>query len=513
MPRYAAIDIGSNSIRMEVAETAAEGPPRILAADREVTRLGESVLRTGRLSEDAIALAAGVLSRMAARYQALDVAGVRAVATASVRDARNQAEFLDRASRAAATPVEVISGREEARLIDLGVASRWPEAGHRILLIDIGGGSAEIIRSEHGHMRQAVSKPLGAIRLKEIFLAHDPPLERELAQMNGYIQERLSGVPHRFGAGPWDRAIATSATAAAVVCAINGAPRAKRDAADRLRASTSQVRRLCQKLKTLDLAGRRRVSGIGPRRAEIIVPGITLLLRVLEAFSLRAVYYSAAGVRDGIIADLAARGVGRERYSLAADDRREVEQIAVRYGVPRPHARKVAALASALFRGLEPLHQLPSAYGGLLEAAAYLHDIGHFVAESSHHKHSYYAVANSELAGFTNRERELVANLCRYHRKALPAPEHANLRSLNPDERKALLLLIPLLRLADNLDRGHAQRVQSVECALRDGHVVVGLNASQDVALEQWAAERVGEAFRQIYGRPLVIARTVRGTA
>jgi exopolyphosphatase/guanosine-5'-triphosphate,3'-diphosphate pyrophosphatase len=507
MPRYAALDIGSNSIRLEVAEVTPSRPPRILAAEREVTRLGESVFRTGRLSSEAIAFACGVLARMAARYKALDVAGVRAVATASLRDARNPNDFLTPASEAAGTPVEVISGREEARLIDLGVAARWPDAGRRLLLIDIGGGSAEIIRSESGHMRQGVSKPLGAIRLKEIFLAHDPPHARELAQMEAYIEDRLSGVPHRFGPGPWDRAIATSATAAAVVCAINGVPRSKREAADKLRASAAQVRRLAKKLSGLDVAGRRKVPGIGPRRAEIIVPGIVLLVKMLEAFSLPSVYYSAAGVRDGIIADLAARGVGREMYALSADDRREVEALAVRYGVGRAHARKVAELASALFRALEPVHKLAPAYGRLLEAAAWLHDVGHFIADSSHHKHSYYAVANSELAGFTARERELVANLCRYHRKALPAPEHANQRALSAEDRQALLRLIPLLRLADNLDRSHAQRVQSVECALRDGQVLLGLNARGDVALEQWAAERVADVFRQVYGRPLAIAR------
>jgi len=166
MPRYAAIDIGSNSIRMEAAEVVDGTSPRILASEREVTRLGESVFRTGRISQDAIALACAVLARMAAQYKALEAVGVRAVGTSGVRDARNQEEFIDRASRAIGAPIEVISGREEARLVQLGVDSRWPHPHQRVLIIDIGGGSAEIIASENGHMQEAISKQLGAVRLR-----------------------------------------------------------------------------------------------------------------------------------------------------------------------------------------------------------------------------------------------------------------------------------------------------------------------------------------------------------
>jgi exopolyphosphatase / guanosine-5'-triphosphate,3'-diphosphate pyrophosphatase len=505
MPRYAAIDIGSNSVRMEAAETQAGSPPRILASEREVIRLGESVFRSGALSESAMTLACTVLARMAEQYKKLDVIGVRVVATAAVRDARNQGEFIARASQAIGAPVEIISGREEARLIHLGVQTTWPHAHKRILLVDIGGGSAEIIASENGVVREAVSRPLGAVRLKEIFLKNDPPAPRELHQMHEFIDEKLAGVPRRIGAGPWHRVIGTSATASAVVCAIARVPRSKRDVADRLRGSTPQVRKLFEKLSSLDVAARRKLTGIGPRRAEIIVPGAAVMLRVLETFRAASIYYSAAGVRDGIIADLAARGVGRELAQLNRDQRREVEQMARRYGIHLEHPRQVASLAHDLFTATQPLHQLPQPYGRLLEAAAYLHDIGHYVSDSGHHRHSYYLVANSDMPGFTNRERELIANLCRYHRKSMPAPVHTSYQALSAEDKRALMLLIPLLRLADNLDLSHDQRIQSMECRLRDGQVVVQLGSPMDLDLEQWAAERVTEIFRQVYDRPLVV--------
>ncbi|MGO4881885.1 MAG: Ppx/GppA phosphatase family protein [Bryobacteraceae bacterium] len=504
MPRYAAIDIGSNSIRMAAAEVLPGSGTRVLASERVVTRLGESVFRTGLLAEEPLEQTCLVLARMAQQYQKLDVVGVRAVATSAVRDARNQAEFVERASLAIGAPVEIISGREESRLIHLGVAASWPQPDRRLLIVDIGGGSAEIIASEHGKLRDSFSKPLGAVRLREIFLRHDPPLAGELHQMHEYIEEKLAGVAKRFGQTHWDRVIATSASASAVVCAVNRIPRTKRDQADRLRASAHEIRRLYKRLSVLDLAERRKSIGIGPKRAEIIVPGVSVLLRVLEDFRLPCLYYSAAGVRDGIIADLYARGVGRELAQLSRDQRKEVEQMSRRYGVALAHARKVAELGHTLFTDLQGLHQLPPHCGKLLEAAAYLHDAGHFVSDSNHHKHSYYLVNNSDMPGFTSRERALIANLCRYHRKSMPTPMHSNWQALNADDKKVVLLLIPLLRLADNLDVSHEERIQSLGCQLRDGQVVLQISSASDISLEQWAAERSGEAFRQVYNRLVV---------
>jgi len=507
VPRYAAIDIGSNSIRMEAAEVAPGQPIRVLASDREVTRLGESVFRSGSVSDEALRATCAVLARMAALYRKLEVVGVRAVATSAIRDTRNQKEFLERAAEAAGTRIEIISGREEARLIHLGVESAWPQPGRRALLIDIGGGSAEIISAEDGQLREAFSKPLGAVRLNEMFLRDDPPSPRQLREMHEYIQEKLSSALRRLGTAGWDRAIATSATASAIASAVSRVPRSKRDEIDRLRISTAQVRRLNARLSQLNLAARRKVTGIGPRRAEIIVPGLAVLLDFAQQFHLPAVYYSRAGVRDGIIADLAARNVGAERSRLSRDQRREVEEMARRYGVPLERARKVAHDASLLFSALQPIHGLPPAAGKLLEAAAYLCDVGHYVSSASHHKHAYYVVANSDMAGFTDRERLLIASLCRYHRKSLPGPLHSAYQALTTEEKRTLMQLIPILRLADNLDRSHNQRLQRVDVGTRDGEIVLQVHSDGNLDLEQWRAERAGEAFRQIYNRTVTVAK------
>ena len=507
MPRYAAVDIGSNSVRMLAAEAAPGVPAKILAADREVTRLGGSVFQEGRIAREALAFLCEVLARMHETYRKLDVVGVRAVATSAVRDASNQAEFLERASQALDSRVEIISGQEEARLIHLGVESRWPQRDKRVLMVDVGGGSAELIVSDHGELAEAFSKPLGAVRLTEAFLKSDPPAARELHRMNDYIEEKLATPLRRIGAGPFDRAIATSATAAAMVCAVNRVGRAHREEADRLKASTADVRKFYRRISELDLAGRAKVQGIGPRRAELIVAGAAVFLKTLEIFRQPSLHYSAAGVRDGIIADLAARGVGREFSMLSRDQRRVVEQMARRYGVQLAHARKVAEMAYRLFESLQPLHRLPPTLGKLLEAAGYLHDIGHFVSDSSHHKHSYYLVAHSDLAGFTDRERQIVALLCRYHRKSMPSARHPQLHTSDSDMRRAVLLMAPLLRIADSLDRSHEQRITAMDVQLKNGAVTLALDSSTDTDLEMWAVERVAGAFRETYQTSLNLTR------
>jgi exopolyphosphatase/guanosine-5'-triphosphate,3'-diphosphate pyrophosphatase len=510
MPRYAAIDIGSNSIRMLAAEVVDGSPMRTLASSRQVTRLGESVFRTGRISQSAMDLCSSVLGQMVAEYRSVGVIGVRALGTSALRDAGNRDEFLKRASEALQAPVEVISGQEEARLIHMGVQSRWPHPTQRVLIVDVGGGSAELILSEHGRMVQGFSKQLGALRLKEVFLKSDPPTPRELHRLEEYMQERIVDTVRRFGSAPYDRAIATSATPAAVICAVNRVPRAKRETADRLHASLGQVREFYREVSTRDLDSRRKIPGIGPKRAEIIVPGVALLLVALREFRLRYLYYSSAGLRDGIIADLAARRVGRELSQLDAEQRRVMTEMARRYGVPAKHARKVAALAHTLFDALQSLHGLPPSYGKALEAASYLHDTGHYISDTRHHRHSYYLVSNSDMPGFTELERQVIANLCRYHRKSIPNVAHSQFQALSADDRRAVALLTPLLRLADALDRSNEQRVESLECQVQNGDVMVRLRSAADVDLEQWAGERVAEVFREAYGRQLVLTKARR---
>jgi len=510
MPRYAAVDIGSNSVRMLAAEVLPGAAPRVLAAERQVTRLGEGVFLNGLISQESMDLTCQVLRRFAAAYGKFEPAGIRAVATSAVRDAGNQRLFLEAASQALGTSVEIISGQEESRLIHMGVHSRWPHPKQRILIVDVGGGSAEFILGESGRLAAAYSKPLGAVRLMEVFIKHDPPTAEELHRLEQFIEEKLAATATGSGSRRWDRAIATSATAAAVVCAVHGVARMRRDSADRLRVTAAQLRAFYRRVAKCDLAARRKIAGVGPRRAEIIIPGAAVLRVAMDRFRLPSLYYSSAGLRDGIIADLAARGVGMELSRLGREKRAVVEQMARRFGVDVRHARKVAALGHTLFVALHRQHGQALAMGRLLEAAAYMHDTGHLISDNGHHKHSAYMVANSDMPGFTNRERMVVAMLCRYHRKSMPSPRHEAFQSLSADEKRTVMMLIPILRLADNLDRSHDQRVEGVVCRIQESGVVLNLRSAADTDLEIWAGESVGEVFRQVYGLPLTLVKTRR---
>jgi exopolyphosphatase/guanosine-5'-triphosphate,3'-diphosphate pyrophosphatase len=505
MPRYAAIDIGSNSTRLAVAEVNPGEPWKMLATDREVTRLGTSVFTEGAISKEAMELLIRTLSRFAATYHRLGATGVRAVATSAVRDARNQQDFLFRASQAAGAPVEIISGLEESRLINAGVHATWPLPEERVLIIDIGGGSAEVIVSDGGKLESGISRPLGAVRLKEMFLQGDPPAREQLERLYAYINEKLAPAMKRTGLGRFDRAIATSSTAAAVISALNKIPRKDRDRADRLSATTADIGDLENFLAKSNLAARRKVPGIGPRRAEIIVAGISVLHRILKAYGQTEVFYSTAGVRDGIIADLAERRSGSDLTRMSKEQRQVIEAMARRYAVDMKHARQTAHLANSLFVGLQPLHQLPASAGKLLEAAAYLLDSGHYVSDMAHHKHSYYLVANGDLPAFTNEERQTIALLCRFHRKSMPQARHGFFQDLTAAVKKTVLWLVPIVRLADSLAGSPDHHAESARVHISPKSVTILLEEEGDINLELWAGERVADVFRQIYGRELAL--------
>jgi len=490
---------------MLAAEAGPGGEFQELLSSRRVVRLGERVFREGRLDPLAMDQACQALTEMAEAYRKLDVLAVRAVGTSALRDASNRAEFLARAALILGTPVEVISGLEEARLIHLGVQARWPQPQRRLLITDIGGGSAELIFSENGHMTEAFSKPLGAVRLTEMFLRSDPPDPRELARMEKYIQERIGDAVSRLGGVHVERMVATSATAAAAVCAANSVRRSKRDMADRFLASAAQIRKLYSDLARRNLQSRREITGIGPRRAEIIVAGVAVLNEVMRALALPRLYYSTAGVRDGIIVELVQRRVGRAPDQLDPDQRRIVRAVGKRYGVNPQHARKVAQLAAMLFEALHPLHRLPPAYGRILEASAYLYNIGHYVNDSRHHKHSMYLIMNTDLPGFSDAERLTIANLSRYHRKSMPQPSHTEFQSLAAEDRNAVVLLAPLLRIAVALDQSQEQKVERVEAALQDRSVDLRLVSARDTDIEQWHASQVAGVFREVYGLQLTV--------
>src|SRR5208337_1204384 len=302
MPTFAAVDIGSNSVRLKIARLTRHRLHAI-HEDREVTRLGEAVFRGGFLSPEAIASTIKVLRRFHRTVQQLGADQVRVVATSALRDARNSPAFMEWVRSATGWDVEIISGLEEARLIHLGLVSNLRVAASTVLMADLGGGSCELTTSAEGHIRSTVSLPLGAVRLTNEFLHHDPPRKSELRQMQGFIGREMQRSAERIKRARPKVVIATSGTAESLAAVCHGLYKTR--GARAASVSKTQMRGIAKLLARLPLEGRKTLSGVGPRRAEIIVPGAAVYLGLLERCQLAGFRYSPLGLRDGLLAQMA----------------------------------------------------------------------------------------------------------------------------------------------------------------------------------------------------------------
>ncbi len=260
MPTLAAVDIGSNSVRLKISRLSGHRLHEILE-DREVTRLGESVFKDGFLSPDAIANTVKVLRRFHRAVQNAGVDSVRVVATSALRDARNSRAFLEWVRSTTGWKVEIISGLEEARLIHLGLVSTLRVTASPVLMIDLGGGSCEVTISNKGHIRDTVSLPLGAVRLTNEFLQHDPPRKPELLQLRGFISREIGRITQRIARAHPSIVIATSGTAESLAAVCHGMYKTK--GARAASVSRMQMQRIAKLLARSPLEARRKLSGSG----------------------------------------------------------------------------------------------------------------------------------------------------------------------------------------------------------------------------------------------------------
>ncbi len=536
MPTFAAIDIGSNSCRLKIARVHAHRL-KTLAEDREVTRLGGSVFDTGLISPEAMAATLRALKRFQRAVQAHGVDRVRVVATSAMRDARNSAAFQAWVKAETGWNMEIISGLEEGRLIHLGVSGTEPGAGGRVLLLDLGGGSCEITFSEHKHIKDTISLPLGAVRLTEQFLSDDPAPRDGLKRMRQLIARELRRAHRRIQPGRAPLVIATSGTAAALSAAYaqgtkNGKPgtkkagklgaksgakfgsgRAAKSGSDRAALLAGMVparavRKLAGKLAKMSLPQREAVPGIGPRRAEIIVAGAEVYAEVFESFGLKGFRYSPLGLRDGILAQMLAEQDARAKAHREFEHERweSVLATARRYGVDLRHAEPVRAHTVQLFRELKSMHALGPEYESWLAAAAMLRDTGKFINHQGHHRHAQYIISSSEIYGYTQLHRTLVSAIARYLGKSRPQPGDRALRNIPADEHKNVQRAVVLLRLAIALNQDRASDVLRVGARVYPKRVILELRPGRSGAeLELWSLRKEAGYFREVFGRELLV--------
>ncbi len=501
MTVFAAVDIGANSVRLKIARLVRRRL-EVLKEDREVTRLGESVFRSGQLDPQAMARTMQVLSRFHKTAQSHGAALVRVVATSPLRDARNASAFIDWVRSATGWRVEVISGLEEGRLIHLAIMSATRLAGYRALLIDLGGGSCELTVSDHGQIRQMFSLPLGAVRLTQEFLRHDPPKKKELERLREYITEEVARPERQIRSAHVQVATATSGTAAALAALWSA--RAKHNPTTVPRAA---VQKLAHELGRYTLEQRMALPGIGPRRSEVIVAGSNVFAELLTRLELPSFRYSPLGLRDGVLAQMVA-DYDREtqfRRQIESQRRNALLQAGQHFGVDPGFAERVRDIALKLFEGLKSVHGLPREYAEWLAAAAMLQEVGSYINRAGRRRHTYYIISHYELFGFTVHQREVIAAIARYVGKSRPTSESRPMSVLTSEERMLVPKAVVLLRLARALDQGRRGAVRDVRVRVQASRVTLEINAKRSGAdLELWAVEKECPYFRTVFGRELV---------
>ena len=516
--KIAAIDVGSNSIKLVVVDAAASDSFAVIAREKESVRLGHDTLRQQQLSAAAIARATECIKRFRSIAEARGAEKFFAVATASVREARNSAQFIKEIERRAGVSVEVLSPIEEARLIGIAVSQGCAAPDSTILNIDIGGGSTEISLMRDGAAAAALfSMRLGAVGLTEQFIFSDPAKPKEIKALRDEVRSAMERPARELRGSRWQQATGSSGTILAIGTALRLHALAAHPDTEGARPAGEEVGltklvRFNARVAEMSLAERRALPGISSQRSEIITAGGQILEGVMRALNIEKLRTCSWALREGVLIDRLREIESESRPPLpdVSDYRlRGVHAVGRRFGYEEAHAHQVARLAERIFDYLarSGATTLDRHHRTLLSAAALLHDVGYHIAHESHHKHSLYLIKNSELTGFSEAERDVIANVARYHRGPEPKDRHENFAALNQADRETVTQLAAILRVADALDRRHDSRVTDLR-GFRNGRLVhLEAISSSNCDREIQAAEQKHEMFEKAFDCRLTFSR------
>ena len=513
--RLAVLDIGSNTAHLAVVDGGPDGGFNPFTRERETLRLAEAAFPQMELPREAEDRLIATVARMRARADEVGAQALVAFATSAIREARNGLDVLSRVREATGVPVKVLPGSEEARLTYLAARSWAAFSARRLLVIDIGGGSLEVAGGEDDRPAFTASLPLGATRLTRRFVRSDPATDGDLVALRVHALQLLGPLAERVRATPWDVVAATSKTfrtLGSVARALPEVPTPRHAfgfvgidgrTADRLNRESIDV--LAGYLATTSAKDRARLTGMDQLRADNIVAGSQVAAIVMQAFGLGELVLAPWALREGVILEeLAARATAGDVWDSSDPRRRSVLAFARQHAWDGPHCEQVTRFSLDLFDQTGELHGLGPDARELLEYAALLHDVGYAVSRSAHHKHSLYLIRNADLDGFSDRERAVIANIARYHRRALPSPQHADYAALDSGDQRLVRRLAALLRLADGLDPDHFQVVDSVTVKDLGRELRLELRARDTPALNLWASERNADLFEEEYARRVV---------
>ncbi len=508
--RLAAIDVGSNSVHMVVADLGREGHLEVVDRVKEMVRLGRGCFASGRLSGESMDLAVRALAnfQLLARMRGID--RMRAVATSAVREAKNRVGFIRRIKRETGLDVEIVSGEEEARLIFHAARHALGLDGGPYLLVDIGGGSVELVLAKNGRALWMQSLKLGAARLTQRFMNDDPPSRQAVRALEKHLDAEMGAYLKAARDAGAVIAIGTSGTINTLVAMARAARGEDFGRLHGARATVEEIAALSRKLLKLDVAGRAELPGADVKRADQMSAAAVLADFVLTRSGVRELVACSWALREGVLLELA-RATGLRH--TAEVRKRSVEALAARFADSNQHGRQVARLALVLFDAIGPQLKLPAQSRELLEYAGLLHDIGHAIDHDRHDRHSYYLIKNAELFGFDPAEVEIIAQSARGHRKQAPRAETPNGELPNRENRHVVRALAAILRVADALDRSHFGVVKGIDVTYTPGRLVVGVDSVQAQAdLELWACEtRKDLLSRLLDSRVIVRAQSTGG--
>lgn len=497
----AVIDIGTTSIRMAIAEIDDSGGVRMLDSLTQAVPLGEDSFTKGIISKGAIEDCVRVLRsyrQVLTEYQILKPEQIRVVATSAVREASNRLAFIDRIYIATGLQVEPIDEAEENRITYMGILpflqSEPALAAAKTIVIEIGGGSTEVLVVEDSNVLYSHSYRLGSLRLKETLEAFNAPTGKLREFMESQIRRTVDEIREQV---PPDSAVEMIALGSDIRLATSqilpdwNPEFLARVPVGALSDFTNEI----MDLREDELV---RKYPLGFADVDTLRPALLTYLQLAHSFNLTNLLVTNTNLRDGLLKEMAVQAVWTDEFSNQII--RSGIDLGKKFDFDEPHALHVAELAKQLFTELQAEHQLDKRYAVILYMAALLHEIGLYIGYPSHHKHSMYLIRNSELFGLARKEVLLTALVARYYRRASPQPAHEGYTTLDRDERVAVSKLAALLRLAVALDDSRSQRVQKLACHVEDGRLVVTVPDVPDLSLEQLALRQTGTLFEDVFG-------------
>ncbi len=497
-PLGAAIDIGSNAMRLRIGGLTAEGRLDVIAQHREAVRLGHDAFTQGRLAKATVERSVLAFAAFRRLVDAHGVGTLRAVGTSALRDAANSAELIDRIAAETGIRIEVISGEEEARLIHLALRHRLPLlSDHTALLIDIGGGSVEVSLCERGDIVAVESFQMGTVRLLELFDGQSTG-RAGLRLLDEYIESMLDKVGEAILGHRIDLCVGSGGNIESL--ASLGVQLLGNERSDRL--THRDLRRIGKRLQRLGLSERIESLGLRPDRADVIVPACHVLTAVCGLAPDAELHVPGTGLAEGVLIDL----LGQHEPGGAEPGHQAIawaQALARRFHADLEHAGHVERLAAMLFDEGRELHGLGGRERLVLRVAALIHEIGLSVRASGHHRHAHYLAKSLPMLGIAEDDRPLIAALLRYQRKRFPDPEHGPCSELDSEQQDRLCRLTVLLRFAIALDKERKGRIGRVGLSPEDDGWRLSFDGQGDCMLEIWALGKQAVFFEQVFGVPL----------